>query len=464
MTNPKEKKILKLFELTFVKQAGLVDAQQYLFETLWNKAIPAEDKIREIEEGIVPDFIKTISDPEEIQSLAFELIKSAKREILLVFSTSNAFFRQAKIGLVRVLEKVVTQTSYEDHISIKVLTSIDSRINDIIQRLYTLNSLNSDLLQEEQQQDYVQLRSIENSFQSKISIIVIDRKFSLIVELKDDTKKTSYDAIGFATYSNSKSTVLSYVSIFESLWKQVELYERIKLHDILQKDFVNIAAHELRTPIQPILVLSESLKSKVIDKEGNKMADVIHRNAHRLQQLSEDILDIARIDTLSLKINKSQFDLNDLIRKIVDDQRKRIVNGPDIMIETDLPNDSLLMQADKGRITQVINNLLNNAIKFTVTGPIIITVELNNREDRSGEHIYDNNKLVTIYVKDTGRGIDSEIFPRLFEKFASKSSDGTGLGLYISKSIVAAHGGKIWAKNNSDNQKGATFAFSIPVQ
>jgi two-component system, OmpR family, sensor histidine kinase VicK len=118
--------------------------------------------------------------------------------------------------------------------------------------------------------------------------LIVDKKFSLVVELKDDTKEASHDAIGLATYSNSKSTVLSYVSIFESLWKQVELYEKIKLHDTLQKDFVSIAAHELRTPIQPILVLSESLKPKIKDDEGIKMATIIHRNALRYIRYCKD--------------------------------------------------------------------------------------------------------------------------------------------------------------------------------
>lgn len=437
-----------------------LEQQEYFFEMLWKKAIPARRRIKEIEQGIDSEFIETISDPEEIQNLGYDLIKSADREILLMFSSSNAFRRQANIGLLEVLEQIIQSSNYDHTVNIKILTPTDNKIDDITKRVCTLNNLNSNIQKtEKDQEDLIQLRSIENSFQSKVSILVIDKKYSLVIELKDDTKETSYDAIGFATYSNSKSTVLSYVSIFESLWKQVELYEKIKLHDTLQKDFVNIAAHELRTPLQPIRILSESLKSKVIDKEGIKMVDIISRNASRLQQLSEDILDIARIETQSLKLNKSKFDLNDLIRNIVESHRKQITGNSMVKIQTELTSDKLLVQADRGRITQVINNLVNNALRFTTKGTIAIKTETRNIAETN--HL---NNGVTVYVKDTGQGIDPTIFPRLFEKFATNSSDGTGLGLYISKSIVVAHGGNIWAKNNSNNQRGATFSFNIPIK
>jgi signal transduction histidine kinase len=446
---------------------AFVEQQEYFFEMLWKKAIPAKRRIREIEQGIESEFIETISDPKEIQDLGYELIKSVKKEILLIFSGSNAFRHQANVGLLELLGQIVHASNHDRSITIKILTPTDNRIDDIIQQVYTLNKLNSNIQDKEaqkDQEDHIQLRIIEKSFQSMVSILVIDRKYSLVVELKDDTKEISYDAIGFATYSNSKSTVLSYVSIFESLWKQVELYEKIKLHDTLQKDFVNIAAHELRTPIQPILVLSEFLKPKIKDKEGIKMADIIHRNAHRLQQLSEDILDITRIETQSLRINKSNFDLKDLIIRIAQDYRKRTTDNPRVTIETEFIDDNLFVQADKGRIMQVINNLINNALRFTDKGTVTITAKTEFNENGKSEKQSFNSNMAIIYVKDTGKGIDPKIFPRLFEKFATESPDGTGLGLYISKNIVAAHGGKIWAKNNSDDKKGATFVFNLPLK
>jgi two-component system, OmpR family, sensor histidine kinase VicK len=131
----------------------------------------------------------------------------------------------------------------------------------------------------------------------RISIILIDKKDCMIVELRDDTKNSAYHAAGLAMYSNSKSIISSYASIFESLWKQNELYEQLKIHDKMQQEFINVAAHELRTPIQPILGLADILRSKKTDDEEAKYLDVIIRNAKRLQRLTEDILDISRIES-----------------------------------------------------------------------------------------------------------------------------------------------------------------------
>jgi signal transduction histidine kinase len=141
------------------------------------------------------------------------------------------------------------------------------------------------------------------------------------MELKDDTKDTFYDAIGLSTYSNSKAGVLSYVSVFENLWKQVELYqelkkanEQLKISETLQKDFIRIAAHELRTPVQPIIGLSGILMSKLEkEKELYNIAKIINRNAKKLIKLTNDVLDIAKIETKSLTLNKETVDLTVLL-------------------------------------------------------------------------------------------------------------------------------------------------------
>jgi len=130
----------------------------------------------------------------------------------------------------------------------------------------------------------------------------------------------------------------------------------------------------------------------------------------------------------------------------------RDFNGENVRLLYD-PQD-ILVEADKGRMTQVFSNLLSNAVKFTKKGTISIATRIDE----------DNNQII-ISVKDTGSGIDPEILPELFSKFTAKSFSGTGLGLYISKSIVEAHGGKIWAENNSssDGKEGAVFTYSIPL-
>ena len=276
----------------------------------------------------------------------------------------------------------------------------------------------------------------------------------MIVELRDDTKDSSYYAAGLATYSNSKSIISSYVSIFESLWKQNELYEQLKIHDKMEQEFINVAAHELRTPIQPILGLADILRSKETDGgQEAEYLDVIIRNAKRLQRLTEDILDITRIESKSLDLTKESFNLSEMILSAIVDlnnQAAKIHKDTSLKLEIIDSKEDIFIEADKGRISQVISNLLSNAIKFTNEGTISATAVPNNNE-------------IVVSISDTGRGIDSEILPRLFTKFVTKSTTGTGLGLFISKSIIDAHGGKIWGKNNYPEGKGATFGFSLPL-
>jgi signal transduction histidine kinase len=454
-------------QATYSNVKEVVEQQQFIFDTLWSKATPAEQKIREIEEGIEPEVIETIRNPFEIQKIAFELVKSARDEILLIFSTANAFHRQERTGMIKLLKEAAAGR----RVHIRILTPIDDLIKGTVQKLIRE--------QQQQNQPRIDIRFIGRFSQTKIRILVVDKASSLVVELKDDTKESSYEAMGLATYSNSKSTVLSYVSIFETLWMQTELYEQLvesnnglakayeqleaaneqlKVHEKMQKEFINVASHELRTPIQPILGLSEVLYAKIKDTGQRQLLDTITRNAKRLQRLTDDILDVTKIESQSLKLNKERFNLNDVITNVIDEM---IVNREFKNEKSDDDNNNIkleyrpkdiFVEADRVRVTQVISNLLNNSIKFTKEGKITITIEKK-----------DDGEVVVISIKDTGIGIDSEMFPKLFSKFASKSYQGTGLGLFICKSIVEAHDGKIWAENNNQEKKGATFYFTLPT-
>jgi two-component system, OmpR family, sensor histidine kinase VicK len=307
--------------------------------------------------------------------------------------------------------------------------------------------------------------------------LIVDRASLLSAELKSDSKETTLEAIGLATYSNSKATVLSYASMFESLWNQTELYEhtrqlyqQLKSHDKMQKEFMDIAAHELRTPIQPILGLAQVLKDQISDSTQIRFLDVILRNAKRLERLQEDMLDVARIESGSMKIEKESFNLNELIFHFLQDFSSQLKDDTRIKLNYKSDGDVWVI-ADNNRIVQLISNLLDNAVKFTIAGRIL--VQLRKRESK---RIADNNQVI-VSVKDEGPGIDPSIMPILFTKFASKSEKGTGLGLFISKSIIKAHGGEIWAKNNRVSPRkrggrggsgtgggGATFSFSLPVK
>jgi signal transduction histidine kinase len=234
--------------------------------------------------------------------------------------------------------------------------------------------------------------------------------------------------------------------------------EQLKVHDKMQREFINIASHEIKTPTQALLGYSEILQRHPEKRE--QISEAIFRNANRLQRLTNDILDVTRIESQTLKLKKEQFKLTDLISTIVEDFKNDIQKkGSNIRLLYE-PYNHLLVEADKGRITQVISNLLSNAIKFTNEDSRTIFIDVSTKQQVHNNSL---DKKVILSIRDNGAGIDRDILPRLFTKFASKSEiGGTGLGLFISKSIVEAHGGEIWAENNLDG-KGATFYFSIPV-
>lgn len=208
-------------------------------------------------------------------------------------------------------------------------------------------------------------------------MVIIDKKEAMIWELKDDTKDNSHDAVGVAIYSNSRSIVLSYLAIFENLWKQSGLYKQLEMHDKMQREFINVAAHELRSPIQPILGLSEILLPKKGDIEQyRQLIDIINKSAKRLKALTEDILDVSRIESQLLQLKIEQFNLIDVILNAIADCKSQVKKGIVIKIELDSKAKDVFVKADKARIHQVIMNLLGNAIKFMQEGGFInITVE-----------------------------------------------------------------------------------------
>jgi signal transduction histidine kinase len=447
-----------------------------IFENLWYSGIDAIYRIKELEQDIESEGIEIIRNPFEVQRLVFDLLRSAQEEILIVFSTANAFHRQIKAGSIKLLTEIAYKKG--NNVKIKILTPFDNRLQNIKIELengkidddnkdkkndYRERQI-KDILEEKnnhqrQHSKKIQIKFIESQSQTTVSILIVDRKYSLSAELKDDTKDTSLEAIGLATYSNSKSTVLSYVSMFETLWLQTELSDLLKIQDKIQKEFINIAAHELRTPIQPLLGVSDLLYSRIEDKEQRKLLEIIIRNAKRLQRLTNDILNVAKIETGTLQIKKERFNLYDLISTLISHYKtsRREIETKNINFLYITEEQNLTIEADKGLLNQVLDNLLSNAIKFTkiIDDDAIITITT-----KRGEYNCNNNIIVSI--KDNGTGIDQEIMPRLFSKFATKSEAGTGLGLFISKNIIKAHGGNIWAENNIDG-KGATFRFTLPI-
>jgi signal transduction histidine kinase len=224
-----------------------------------------------------------------------------------------------------------------------------------------------------------------------------------------------------------------------------EAIEQLKDHDRMQREFINVAAHELRTPTQAIIGYSELFYLRPQSREESIKA--ITRNAERLESLTRDILDVTRIEGHRLDLNKERFDISEVVASAIDDTRRRVDESN---IKFEYTPRKIVVQADRMRISQVVSNLLSNAVKFTKRGTIYVSAD--NEEGH-----------VVASVRDTGPGIDPEIMPKLFTKFTSKSQTGTGLGLFISKSIIEAHGGRIWVENNKD-KKGATVTFRLPLE
>jgi two-component system, OmpR family, sensor histidine kinase VicK len=445
-----------------------------IFEQLWNTGIDATDRIRHIEEGRADETnIEIILNPKKGIDNAWNIVKSAKKEILIICSTPNAFRRQLQMGAFQLLKEIIEKNNAK----VRVLVPAD-RDAELAIKEFAISYPRIDI------------RCLEEPLRTCITIVMVDREECAIVESRDDSKVSSYDAAGVSTYSNSKTIVSSYVSIFESLWNQTELYEQLKkskeqltdlykqvvatneqmkINSNTQQEFINIAAHELRAPIQPILGLAEVLRDEKRQKqqqqeEGNTkqgnvenkddLLNIIIRNAKRLQRLTENILDITKIENNSIELKKEEFILNRIVLESFTDfanQLSREQKGS-VKLALALDKGDVLVVADKHRINQVISNLLNNAVKFTKQGHVTISTE---KEKKYG-------KEVIVRVTDSGSGIDPDIMSRLFTKFTTKSHTGTGLGLYICKSIVETHAGKMWAENNRDG-RGATFSFSLPV-
>jgi signal transduction histidine kinase len=427
----------------------MVEQQHHIFESLWNRAIPVQDKITEIEEGREPEFYETINDYKKAQQKYIDLARSVEREALLLFANSKAMLRAHRLG---VLDYLIEASSKKGAL-VRIICPLADENSEIVK---TMSERGPDI------------RILHNDNASSHSgLFVADRAKLMRFELKEPRAEEFSEAIGFVVFSNNKASVESSKSFFELLWNErmqqerLKEYEKLKETDKMKTEFINVAAHELRTPIQPIIGLGEVLLSKnsLTPQEYNEYLEVIIRNAKRLQQLADDILDVTKIESQSLKLKNERFDLQHLVMDIVNEHRQIIAkSNRKVMLEYRPKRgqgntNSLLVYADRVRMSQVLSNLLTNAIKFTEEGNINVTAEINDG----------NKNSIVVSVRDNGAGIDSEIMPHLFAKFASKSFQGTGLGLFISKSIIEAHGGKIWAENNSDG-RGATFYFTLPLQ
>jgi signal transduction histidine kinase len=407
-----------------------------------------------------------IRDPKYAYSLFMSEIQHAQSEVLIAVNSILHLEYLAETGLVDSLKQ-----AQSNGVNVMILYSEERQNEDD-----TTSQIVSTI------KNYAQIKCVSGIYGT---IFLIDNSKVLTINEGDDATKA------FVVYSNNKSIVKNIGSLLDSLWNEKEMLdsiiaikdnladsnkqlaeanEQLKIHDKIQREFINMAAHELRTPITPILGYAEILEAeqekeeqegiageKENDRNKNKRNNInaIIRNAKRLKQVSQRILDTASIEAKIFKLDKERLNLADVLLNAVDDQIITIAQDfeikNNIKLRYEPSEDIILIHADRIRLTQVISNILSNAVKFTKKGTISITIKKEN-----------DNAIVGI--QDTGLGIDAQIMSRLFSKFATKSDiGGTGLGLFICKSIIEAHGGTISAGNNEDGKRGATFTFTLPI-
>jgi two-component system, OmpR family, sensor histidine kinase VicK len=326
-----------------------------MFEQLWDNGIEAADRIEDIKGGIEISDIEIIQNPKAAITRAWRLVKSAKQENLVLFSSVKAFQRQIQMGLLELLKEV----ALSNKIKIRILvpkTFEDSSNNIVNQAVKELENIHP---------HQIDLRLVEETIPIRISISVIDRKECMIIETKDDSKDDSFHAAGSSVYSNSKAIALSYASIFESLWIQTETYEKLKAYSKMQREFINNVAHQLRTPIQPILGITGILRfGGELDKIGGKQKlyeslEIILRNARRLSEFADNVISVSLIESQSLKLEKELFNLNGIIVDNIKSAKRQFLpigtksNLKIIYDRASQTEADIYLKADKYKISQV---------------------------------------------------------------------------------------------------------------
>ncbi len=437
-------KVYKRLENFYGKNIkNFIENKQFVFDTFWDKAIPTSDENQEIKNNkSSKPSLEVIKDPEETIRTAINLVQSAENEVLLLYSSANGFYRRMVLGDgFLTLQRL--QDTTKGNIKLRILTPFDKKIVDAVNRLTAKG---------------IHIRYLPEALYLTVTFLIVDRKFSMNAELVNDYTESPAESLGLSTFSNSKSTVLYYISMFENLWKQSDLYEKaetlyeqLKNTNETQIQFINETAHEIRNPIQSILSLAEVMLSNKNLDAGHieDLVRIIIKNAKKIKFLTDNILEAARIDSRLLTLDKEEFDLVESVKDLLKDLKNQIL-GKKISLILKCNKDSILLVADKLRLNQVLN-IINNAINIVQEGEIIVSLE---RQDN-------NNNTVLVRIIDNGPGIPSNMKDKLFTKFVTGSKSGTGLGLYICKNIIEKHGGKIWAENNKN--KGANFNFTIPI-
>jgi signal transduction histidine kinase len=439
--------------------------------------------------------IEVIDDISRVKNIYLDLLNRATREINLLIPTSNGLKRLSMLGGLRILKEKCTN----QNVKVRILSPLKANplangANTMLAELVILGKRRN-----------FQIRPIEqmSDQQQRSTIVVVDRKFSLILELKDDTKDNFVDAIGPSIYSHSVSSVSSYTTIFENLWHQSELYEQIvhanreleeKSQQIILKDkelqglifklleedkskdeFMSMVSHELKTPISVIKFYADMLLRinimGAMNEQQKKALSTIHRNVEKLELLVNDILDVYRLDIGKMNISKESVDIAELVNQTISDL-KSLLDEKDVKVETEF-RDRQSLHCDAKRIAQVLSNLIKNSIDFVPRekGRIIIKTEYydaaKQKHEMSENVSNPDEKMLLFSIEDNGPGIPIDKIGNIFKKFyqidtsLTRKHGGTGLGLAICKGIVEAHGGFIWIDNSA--AEGTLVKFTLPA-
>jgi len=451
----------------YSKNKWLVEQQKLIFDMLWEKAIPAKIKIKQIEQGLERDICELITDENNTMIKYRQALGSLTKELYIFYSVSDDDVSTELIE--RKILEIINHISKSKCKDIKIIVIVLSRSS--IKRTALLTEFGQLKKEYDLRMKYMEKQSANSPLSRDLMILTIDRRELFISEFKNFEEiphNIFENDINFTIHSNSSSVVSTYNTILEMLWSQDESYKKsemaitqLRLQDKLQQEFVHNFANGLRNPIQPILGFSEILLDKKTDlKKYKDIIEIIHAYAQKLAKHVNNMIDITEIENKTFVLHKETFDLIKLIKEIINRLKKNSfsITKKNFSISTNV--DRLIIYADKNRIKFTIENLITNVIDIPDSNNIEILVE----KTKSGNSQNDdkNQGLVILSIIDDGTGIDRLILPSLFSKFVANSRDGLGLGLYLAKNVINRHGGEIWAENNKDG-RGATFHFSLPL-
>ena len=400
--------------------------------------------------------------PTKIQELFINMVLSAKEEVSLVLPTINAFYLEERLCMIRFLR----DAALDRKVNVRIITPT----NVIEEMIGSMTALSD-------QGKKINIQSIETvtgTAVTTVTIMIVDRREILTIEKIDDSKDNFLEAIGTATYSNSKPTVSSYVSIFDSLWQQTRLYthirevnEQLLATEKAKEEFISMVSHELKTPLVPLkgyaqmLLRPKFMGAEVNDRQKNAI-DAMNRNIEKLQALVEDVMDVYKLDMGKLRFSMNNTGITKLIHESISELRPH-TRHKKIILKANIQLNGTIF-CDPNRIGQVLSNLIKNSIDFVPdngNGKIIVRVQDYNDNDN-------DFKMALFTVEDNGIGIKPEKADKLFQKFyqidtgPTRKHAGTGLGLVICRGIIEAHGGKIWIDNT--HRIGAAIKFTLPVR